>query len=75
MCVWGAGALREGQAMGDDMGGADPQSRTVSPITLYVLGGDSFSNHKIGFWRRRVGKRAAGDGGPDRQARQAAERV
>jgi hypothetical protein len=60
MCVWGAGALREGQAMGDDMGGADPQSRTVSLITLYVLGGDSFSNHKIGLVEKAGGETRCG---------------
>lgn len=46
--------------MGDDMGGADPQSRTVSLITLYVLGGDSFSNHKIGLVEKAGGETRCG---------------
>lgn len=40
VCEGGGSRIREGIAMGDDMGGADPQSRTVSLITLYVGWGE-----------------------------------
>jgi hypothetical protein len=59
--------------MGDDMGGADPQSRTVSPHHFVSWVGRVSLITRLG-WRRRVGRRARVMVA-DRQARQAAERV
>lgn len=60
--------------MGDDMGGADPQSRTVSPHHFVSWVGRVSLITRLG-WRRRVGRRARMMVVADRQARQAAERV